>query len=165
MGWEIYLGLTLCKPGTGQMVYNRGEMAKRTGNKPGAPSKLTDELIEQLGAVSATGANQQSCAYHVGVTPTTLSKWLEQGRTDLASERDSLCAKLVLTMHTRREQSIITVLDNLRTNPDWKAQLEWLKRVSKDYVSADILKEKEVQDLGAVLSNLKTIYEGRAQNG
>lgn len=139
----------------------------RTGTtrRPGAPSKLTDELIEQLGAVSATGANQQSCAWSVGITPATLSKWLEQGRTDLAEERDTPCAKLVTAMQTRREASITSVLESLRTHEDWKARAEWLKRVSKDYVSADIIKEKEVQDLGATLNTFKAIYEGRQQNG
>ena len=132
--------------------------------KQGAPTKLNQDLIDKLAAVSATGASQNSCAWYVEIHPQTLSKWLEQGRTDLAGGQDTLCAKLVTSMKTRREASVITVLTKLRDSEDWKANLEWLKRVSKDYVSADIIKEKEVQDLGATLNTWKAIYEGRQQN-
>lgn len=94
----------------------------------GRPSKLTDELTDQLAAIFREGQTsiESACAL-VGITGRTFHKWMKRGQED-----DPEYVQFVQTIEKARAQAVqgyLGVIKNAADSGTWQAAAWWLERV------------------------------------
>ena len=101
-----------------------------------------------------SGATRTDVAASVRMRPSELKRWLERGEealeqgdeSGMIDEVDLPYARFFEDYMQAFTESKVMTLDELRTNPDWRARERWLVRVSKDYPDSD---KKHIEITGA----------------
>lgn len=116
-------GVLRCRPLTApRRAGHHGGMAKPTGNPPGRPTKLNQELEDTLIGAVEQGLPYKLACELVGIYPSTMQDWRAKGEADIkAGETESDAARFYLRFVRARSQQAmddIAVL-NSATNEVW----------------------------------------------
>lgn len=113
-----------------------------SSRRPGAPSKLTPAVRDELVAGVRSGATYEACAEAVGVAGRTFRRWLERGEdAEAMVEERGECPRLerpYLDLWQRvREARAAAEIEAVETvkaaaRSDWKAAAWYLERVNPE---------------------------------
>lgn len=125
----------------------------------GRPSKLTEELIEQMAAELRIGMPITSACDLLGITQPSHSNWMRQGEEDIANEVDSLFSSyLIAIKKSRAEFEHNSLIDIKSGRPGWQGAAWVLERTNQKYMPKQefVAEEGKVQVvLGGKIKEIK----------
>jgi hypothetical protein len=112
----------------------------------GRPSKLTDELTDQLCNVFTRGQTsiESACAL-VGISKRTYHAWMERGRNGDPDYEHFLHS--IEKSRAQAVQSYLDVIHNAAMNGTWQAAAWWLERVLPEQYGRKTTVETITRDL------------------
>ena len=96
----------------------------------GRPSKLTPETIKTLTDAIGLGASYVDACYMAGLNYDTFMNWKKRGETAKAGEY-FLFIQSINEAKSAGKMRHLAVINNAAAKGEWKASLEWLKRLDR----------------------------------
>ena len=105
------------------------------------PRKLNKETIESIGYVIGLGMPLKVSAFYVGIDPSTLIAWRNQGKEDKSNNKDSLESELYDCILKSQAQSMADRLLNIKNaeKEHWQCSAWILERRWPEFFGRDIL--------------------------
>jgi len=97
----------------------------------GRPSKLTPETIKTLTDAIGLGASYVDACTMAGLNYDTFMKWKQKGQAAKSGEYVQFI-HTIEAAKTAGKMRHLAVINNAAAKGDWKASLEWLKRMFRD---------------------------------
>lgn len=114
-----------------------------------------EQLTAWLLRGARSGASMADCGDMVGISPTTISKWLARGQeaVQISQETETNVpdsehpyARFFADWKQARAEARVSVLEDLRDHHDWRAKVQWIARTSDEYKDVD---KKQLEITGA----------------
>ena len=125
----------------------------------GRPSKLTEELIEEMADNLRIGLPVTSCCDLLGITDMSHSNWMSQGKDDYSNDVDSLYAVYFYTIKKSRAEFEKSALEDIGSGrPGWQGKAWVLERTNQKYMPKQefVAEEGKVQVvLGGKIKDIK----------
>ena len=102
----------------------------------GRPSKLNDELIQQIYENLKQGLPVRYTCDLLCITQPSFNNWMKQGEQDINDENyDSLFAQLFITIKKGQAEFVKEAMLDIRSGrPGWQGQSWWLERTRQDFM-------------------------------
>lgn len=102
----------------------------------GRPSKLNEELIQQVYEEIKQGLPVKYTCDLLMITQKSFSNWMQQGEEDISNENyDSLFAQFFLTIKKAQAEYVKDAKQNIRSGRlGWQGESWWLERTRQDFM-------------------------------
>lgn len=126
------------------------------------PSKLNEELIQQMAALCKDGLPIIYCCDNLGITKMSHSNWMKQGEMDFEAEIDSLFCSYFYTIKKAQSEFVHESLLDIRSGrPGWQGVAWALERTRQDFMPRQEIKAGDDGKVQVVLGGkLKEIKKG-----
>lgn len=99
------------------------------------PSKLNEELIDNMANELVQGLPVIYACDLLGITTMSFSNWMRQGEDDFKNEVESLFALFFYTIKKAQATYVKKAGADIRTGrPGWQGQAWWLERTRQDFM-------------------------------
>lgn len=101
----------------------------------GRPSKLNEELIEQMSAKLKTGLPVMYACDLFGITRMSFSNWMKQGEDDYSNDVVSLYADFFYAIKKAQAEFVDNSIQDIRSGrPGWQGAAWVLERTRQDFM-------------------------------
>lgn len=122
------------------------------------PSKLNEQLIQDMAAELAEGTPINYVCDYFGVTHMTYLNWMERGEIDFNEENETLFASFFASIKKAQAQYVIDSRKRIKAGgPGWQGTAWWLERTRQDFMPKQQI---QADDEGKVT----VVIGGKAKN-